>query len=87
MAQIKAGKFQLIFEEFDIENNLTEVLTMLMTQTTSKNLYLQLELDLKVPPRIVSDPNRFRQIIINLVSNSVKFTPSGGIKVKVTAVK
>ncbi|CAB9515627.1 Hybrid signal transduction histidine kinase [Seminavis robusta] len=47
-----------------------------------RNLYLQLDWDTRIPFKLKNDPNRLRQILLNLLSNSVKFTKKGGITVR-----
>ncbi|CAB9521158.1 respiration control sensor protein ArcB [Seminavis robusta] len=47
-----------------------------------RSLYLQLDWDTRIPFKLKNDPNRLRQILLNLLSNSVKFTKKGGITVR-----
>jgi len=54
---------------------------MLRHKAQAKGLTLDLSFDGRVPETIRTDPTRFRQILINLVSNAIKFTESGGVKI------
>lgn len=57
-------------------------------QAKTKEIALTLELSSKVPVFITSDPNRIRQIILNFLSNAMKFTPKGGfIAIEATLVE
>jgi len=81
--QISTGKLNLNLSRVEIRRFLAEVLRLFSFQCSQKKIYLQVNIDPNVPQNIVTDGNRLRQIIINLVGNALKFTSSGGIKVDV----
>jgi len=56
---------------------------LLSLQAKGRGLTLELFLDERIPEKVCSEPNRLRQIIINLIGNALKFTMTGGIKLKV----
>lgn len=56
-----------------------DVIDLMTPKAQGKNLELRLSIDTPVPASIVSDPTRLRQILINLVSNAVKFTKQGSV--------
>jgi CheY-like chemotaxis protein len=60
-----------------------EVLTVLSVKAQEKGIPLDFEVEGKVPETLLSDPTRLRQIATNLVSNAIKFTDTGGVKVSV----
>jgi signal transduction histidine kinase len=60
--------------------NLVAMHTM---KAKSKKIYLNLYKDPNLPNYILADSNRLSQVIVNFISNSVKFTQSGGVNVKV----
>jgi PAS domain S-box-containing protein len=83
LAKVDAGK--MTFEEtpFKMASSISAMLHMFETKIQEKNLELFIEYDNKIPEVLVGDPVRLHQIILNLVSNAVKFTTKGKITVKV----
>lgn len=79
-AQIQAGKFKLVFVEFDLKSLLSDALFMINIQAKPKGIELILQWDPNLSPVIRSDPNRIRQIVINLLGNALKFTQKGCIR-------
>jgi PAS domain S-box-containing protein len=84
LAKVDAGR--MIFEEipFKISSSLEAMLHLFKTKIQEQNLTLELSYDPNVPEVLLGDPVRLHQIILNLMSNAVKFTPSGKITVDVT---
>ena len=87
MAQIEAGKFKLNNVDFDLKMLLSDTLTLIKIQAETRKIELQLNCDPKLPILIKSDPNRIRQITINLLGNALKFTTKGVIKIKAKPMK
>ena len=83
LAKVDAGK--MIFEKtpFKMALSISAMLHLFETKIQEKNLALVKEYDNKIPEVLVGDPVRLHQIILNLVSNAVKFTSKGTIKVSV----
>ncbi|KAJ7942840.1 Histidine kinase [Quillaja saponaria] len=82
-AKIEAGKLELEAVPFDLRSILDDVLSLFSEKSRHKGLELAVFVSDKVPDIVMGDPGRFRQIITNLVGNSVKFTERGHILVKV----
>jgi signal transduction histidine kinase/DNA-binding response OmpR family regulator len=84
-SKIEAGK--LAFEEtpFDLQLALEETCDLLLPQLREKALTLTVRLDPATPYFVIGDPGRFRQILLNYLSNALKFTPEGGITVALRA--
>ncbi|KAL4491361.1 hypothetical protein ABPG72_008017 [Tetrahymena utriculariae] len=78
--QMDSGKFKYCFYEFNVQNLLKDCTKLVSLQAQMKNLELYTICDPSVPEIICSDPNRIRQIILNFLSNSLKFTQSGYIE-------
>ncbi len=83
-SKIEAGK--LIFEEvaFDIRLAVEDTVDLLAEQAQTKGLELIAMVEASVPAGVMGDPGRLRQILVNLVSNAIKFTSSGEVFVHVT---
>nr|WP_290666259.1 ATP-binding protein [Ardenticatena sp.] len=77
LSKIESGRMDLRLEPFDVREAISEVCVLLEDMAKSKGVELRINLhpDLQ---RIVADRLRFKQIIYNLVSNGIKFTPEGG---------
>ncbi len=78
-SKIEAGELSLEVIACDINQLLKESLDIFRIQAEEKNIQLSVECSPDIPPLIYADPTRIRQIIINLMSNSLKFTESGSI--------
>jgi PAS domain S-box-containing protein len=83
LAKVDAGK--MIFEQtpFRMTLSLAAMLHVFETKIKEKNLVLIRDFDARIPEVLVGDPVRLHQIILNLISNAVKFTSEGSITVKV----
>lgn len=82
-SKIEAGKMFLEEIPFSLKDELTYSVELYKTIATEKNIILNTNITAGVPDRLVGDPHRLRQIITNLVSNAVKFTPEGEIRISV----
>jgi PAS domain S-box-containing protein len=83
LAKVDAGK--MVFEQipFSLTNTIPSMLHLFETKIKEKNLDLIVNIDKKIPPTLLGDPVRLHQIILNLVSNAIKFTLDGEIQVDV----
>jgi signal transduction histidine kinase len=79
LSKVEAGRMVLVPEEFSLITMIEGVLTVGETLASQQNKHLVLSASVEPPlDCITADPGRFRQILYNLVSNAVKFTPDGG---------
>ncbi len=76
LAKIEAGQLEMRCEDFDVEDALPEVLSIIRPLAMTKNI--QVDHDVEVRRQIYADRVRFKQILYNLLSNAVKFTPKDG---------
>ena len=84
LAKIEAGTFDLFIRPFVIKVLLEEIKFIFGQQWETKNLYLKIDWDPNLlKKRFSSDISRIRQVLLNLISNSFKFTEHGGITVSV----
>jgi PAS domain S-box-containing protein len=80
-SKIEAGKLTLEMLDFEPRTTIEDVITMLLEQIRVKSLKLSSFVEPNVPDTVCGDPGRLRQVLTNLISNAIKFTPQGGIKV------
>jgi PAS domain S-box-containing protein len=80
-SKIEAGKLEFEHISFDLSQLLSETLRAQALKAKDKGLELALEIDDELPPRLLGDPGRWRQVITNLVGNAIKFTAQGEIVV------
>ena len=83
LAKVDAGKMTFEATPFKMALSISAMLHLFETKIREKNLTLVKEYDPRIPEVLVGDPVRLHQIILNLVSNAVKFTSSGQITVAV----
>ena len=82
-SKIEAHKLELESSDFDLREELSGTLDILLLQAREKDLELGHCIDADVPLSLQGDAGRLRQILINLVGNAIKFTPRGTVHVHV----
>lgn len=87
ISKMEAGK--LLFENivFDLGNTVEESLELLAIRAAEKNLEVASFIDPDVPESCFGDPGRIRQVLVNLISNAIKFTGTGHVWVKVSTAR
>ena len=83
-SKIEAGKMTLEKIPFSLRDTLGDTITTLALRAEAKGLELACHIPQQVPDTLIGDPLRLRQIIINLVGNSIKFTEHGEVVVRVS---
>ncbi|MEM7585069.1 MAG: ATP-binding protein, partial [Acidobacteriota bacterium] len=82
-SKIEAGKMTLQKVGFRLADVADLVMEMFAPRAAEKDIALELELSEGVPGRLLGDPSRLQQVLINLVSNAIKFTDYGHVKLSV----
>ncbi|GAA0137386.1 hypothetical protein YSY43_42270 [Paenibacillus sp. YSY-4.3] len=82
-AKIESGKTVLHKELFDIRKCIAETLDVLTPRAYGKGLTMKYDVNPDVPDALIGDPDRLKQIFLNLVGNAVKFTFNGGVSISV----
>ncbi len=78
-SKIKAGKLSIERLEFDFRELLEEVTDLLALRAQEKGLELMCDIDPRLPVKVMGDPTRLRQVLTNLIGNSIKFTARGDV--------
>ena len=81
---LKNGKFQCISEPFLLDEVLNHMRDMFQLQMDSKNINFIINVSKHVPKEFKSDERRLSQVLINLLSNALKFTRQGEIRIEVS---
>ena len=84
-SKIEAGAMSLENIPFDLADAIEEVVALMAGKAEEKHLELGLSIAPNVPRRMVADPGRLKQILVNLIGNAIKFTSLGHVHVEVTA--
>ncbi|WP_353258144.1 ATP-binding protein [Prochlorothrix hollandica] len=84
-SKIESGKLELEIKPFDLTACVKSAVDLSASQAVLKGIDSRWELDPNVPTHCLGDITRLRQVLVNLVSNAVKFTEDGGVSVTVTA--
>ncbi|MDZ4162163.1 MAG: response regulator, partial [Burkholderiales bacterium] len=83
IAKIESGKMTVEHIEFDLEKVLDTVSGLIAEKTTDKGLEFVIDIEPQVPARLVGDPLRLGQVLINLSNNAVKFTEHGEVTITI----
>jgi CheY-like chemotaxis protein/HPt (histidine-containing phosphotransfer) domain-containing protein len=84
-SKLESGKLELEHRPFHLRDCLEETLDLLAAKAAEKNLDLAYRIAPGTPEQAVGDVTRLRQILVNLISNAIKFTPAGEIFVSLSA--
>jgi len=82
-SKLESGHVSLSLQAFAVAPFLDDVMALFAEQARAKDLALSLDLDPGVPSTLKADANRLRQVIVNLVSNAIKFTDAGEVMLSV----
>ena len=82
LSRIEAGEMHLEEVPFELMPLLDAVQAMVRTQADAKGLALRVDAAADVPPRLIGDPLRLRQVLLNLLGNAVKFTAAGHVTLR-----
>ncbi len=81
-SRVEAGKLELEIRSVPLKELLDEVMALFMTTAGNKGIKLEYDIDPALPAYFFSDPTRLRQVLVNLVSNALKFTSKGSIRIQ-----
>jgi len=84
LSRVEAGHIELESIEFDLSDLIEKAIEILAMRANEKGLELACHLAPDVPCALTGDPNRLHQILVNLISNAIKFTEKGSVILEVT---
>ncbi len=87
LSKIEAGKYQLDHSPFNLERVVKAVVNIFLPQADKKGIRLEYQLQARLPEMVVGDHNRLRQILLNLISNAVKYTDEGYVRLTVSKLE
>jgi PAS domain S-box-containing protein len=84
-SKVEAGKIELELQPFAPAALVEDIVELLGPRAQAKGLEIAADLDERLPARVIGDPTRLRQVLLNLAGNAIKFTETGGVSVVVEA--
>ena len=85
LSKLEAGKYDLENRAFILSDTINSVINIFQSQAQNKGIALKFSIADNVPVNLIGDPDRLRQILLNLVSNAVKFTHRGEVSLDVSS--
>lgn len=86
-SELESGKLELAEESYNITSTITDIINMATTMDNGKHLELIVDCDADLPSNLLGDEQKFRRIVMNLISNAIKFTKEGGVILRIKSRK
>ena len=83
LSKIEAGKYQLDHAPFNLEHVVHSIISIFKPLVAKKGIQLQYRIDPAISSHVMGDHHRLRQILLNLISNAVKYTDQGSINIEI----
>ncbi|MCR5279429.1 MAG: response regulator [Lachnospiraceae bacterium] len=87
ISKIESGKMHLVEQEYDTVELLRGLTTMIRGRADDRKLYFDLEIDETLPRRLYGDGGKIKQIVLNLLTNAVKYTDEGGFTLSIRVIE
>ena len=87
LSKIEAGKMEIIPEEYDMVDMVSNLINMISPKAMEKGLKLNIDVDSKIPRKLYGDDVRITQVLTNLLTNAVKYTETGEVTLQIKAEK
>lgn len=84
ISKIESGKMHLVEQEYDVQDMLRSIVSMIRVRSTEKELTFDVVVDEILPVRLYGDEGKIKQIVLNLLTNAVKYTDVGGFVLSVS---
>ncbi len=83
MSKIESGKMHLVEQNYSMEELLRSIIKMIRVKSDQKDLAFETDIDENLPRILYGDNGKIKQVVLNLMTNAVKYTQEGGFKLKV----
>ncbi len=83
-SKIETGKMDIVASDYSLSSLLNDVVVMTQERIDNEGLELQIDIDAEIPDLLYGDEVRIKQVILNLMTNAVKYTKTGWVKLSVT---
>ncbi len=87
ISKIESGKMHLVEQDYEPEEQLRAIITMIRVKSDEKELKFDVDIDENIPKKLYGDAGKIKQITLNLLTNAVKYTEKGGFTLKVQQEK
>ena len=87
ISKIEAGKMRLLPVDYELKEVLHDLISMFSSEAEKKNLKFLYEIDPQLPSKLHGDEVRIKQIVINMLSNALKYTSEGTVKLAMKKIK
>ncbi|SDB50917.1 Signal transduction histidine kinase [Pseudobutyrivibrio sp. YE44] len=84
ISKIESGKMHLVEQEYDVQEMLRSIVSMIRTRSIEKELTFDVVVDEIMPKRLYGDMGKIKQIVLNLLTNALKYTEKGGFSLNVS---
>lgn len=85
-SKIESGKMEIVTEEYEIGSLLNDLYNMIRIKAEDKGLNLMFDIESIIPTKYYGDDKRIRQVLLNLLTNAVKYTEQGDVTLKVSCM-
>ena len=83
ISRIESGKMSLVEQGYDVADLLRSIVSMIRVRSDEKDLTFTLDIDENIPTRLYGDSGKIKQVVLNLLTNAVKYTEKGGFTLTV----
>ena len=83
ISKIESGKMDIVPGDYNVSDMLSDVVNMIWVRAKEKGLEFHIDIDKNIPAWLFGDEVRIKQILINLLNNAIKYTPSGSVTLSV----
>lgn len=87
ISKIESGRMELVMDTYSMASLLNDTINMTMARKGNKDIEIMVDCDPNIPDRLYGDEIRIRQILINLLTNAIKYTREGGVVLRISARK